>query len=273
MKPEITVILRVNAKHQRENMEAVYEGFKTLGIPAVFQGANVPIKTKRAAIWGWRLGEELRAKGHDILVCEHGYISDRFKYTSLGWNGLNGHATHAPAHDDNGERFRAIGGVIHPWKYNPDAPVLLLGQLKNDQSLQGLDIEKTYNEWVKKIGKPVIYRPHPVGVQRGVHINVKGVEMSQGTLYEALDNCSYALAFNSNSLVDALMYGVPAVAMDRGSMVYEICGKGLNHVIRPDREETLHKLAWTQWTLEEIATGKPLERLFNEKLHKPLYRQ
>lgn len=55
MRPEVTVILRVNAKHQRENMESVYEGFRSLGISAVFQGANVSIKTKRVAIWVWRL--------------------------------------------------------------------------------------------------------------------------------------------------------------------------------------------------------------------------
>lgn len=266
MKPEVTVILRVNAKHQRDNMEAVYEGFRSLGIPAAFQGANVPIKTKRVAIWGWRIGEDLIKRGHTVLCAEHGYIGDRFKYTSLAWNGLNGHGVHAIHKGDNGERFAEHGGVIHPWKHNPDAPVLLLGQLKNDQSLQGLDIEKVYNDWIRKSERPVIFRPHPVAVKRGVHLNIKGAEVSQGTLYEALDNCSYALAFNSNSLCDAIMYGVPAVAMDKGSMVSSICGENIGHIIRPEREKTLHALAWKQYTLNEIASGWPLKSLWDMKL-------
>lgn len=266
MKPEVTVILRVNAKHQRDNMESVYEGFRSLGIPAVFQGANVPIKTKRIAIWGWRLGQELRAKGHDILVCEHAYIGDRFKYTSLGWNGLNGHATFPEYPNDGGKRFQEVGGVIHPWKHNHDAPVLLLGQLKNDQSLQGQDIEKVYNDWIRKSDRPVIFRPHPVAVKRGIHLNIKGAEISQGTLYEAFDNCSYALCYNSNSSVDAIMYGVPTVCMDKGSMVSSICGENIGHIIRPERENTLHSLAWKQFTLDEIASGWPLKSLLDMEL-------
>lgn len=266
MKPEVTVILRVNAKHQRDNMEAVYEGFRSLGIPAVFKGANVPIKTKRIAIWGWRLGQELRAKGHDILVCEHAYVGDRREYTSLGWNGLNNYACFPSYPEDGGERFKAIGGEIHPWKYQDDKPVLLLGQLKNDQSLKGEDIEKIYREWVRRIDRPVIFRQHPEAIKRGIYLNVPNTIPSEGTLYEAFDNCSYALAFNSNSLLDAVMYGVPAVAMDKGTMAWGLCGENIGHIIRPEREKRLYEIAHTQWTLDEIATGEPLKKLWEMEI-------
>ena len=267
MKPEITVILRIRAKHQTENMEAIRDGFKALGVPVVLQGANVPIKTKHVALWGWRLGKELRDQGYEVMVAEHGYIGDRFKHTSLAWNGLNGYGTFAEYPDD-AERFTAHGGEILPWKYNDDAPALLLGQLKDDQSLKGENIESLYNEWVRKSDRPVIYRPHPVMQAKGMAFSIKAEE-SQGTLREALDKCSYALAFNSNSLVDALMYGVPAVAMDRGSMVHRLCGEGLGHIIRPKREKVLYSLAWKQFTLDEIAKGWPLEHLWRLRLGNP----
>lgn len=63
------------------------------------------IRTKYVACWGWRLGQHLRYKGHEVLVMERGYLGDRFAWTSLGWNGLNGRSTVPEAPEDGGERF------------------------------------------------------------------------------------------------------------------------------------------------------------------------
>lgn len=266
-KPEITVIRCVNTVQQNAHCDAVISGLEKIGIPYAYnKGATLPVKTDKAIMWGWKWSNYWRERHKSVIVMEHGYIGDRFKYTSLAWNGLNGHGIHGVHKGDNGERFAEHGGIIHPWKHNPDAPVLLLGQLKNDQSLQGLDIEKVYNDWIRKSDRPVIFRPHPVAVKRGVHLNIKGAEVSQGTLYEALDNCSYALCYNSNSSVDAIMYGVPTVCMDKGSMVASLCGENIGHIIRPEREKTLHALAWKQYSLEEISQGWPLEKLWNMEL-------
>lgn len=193
MRPEITIIRTFNTHQQRDFCESLMAGFDKLGIPYKFQsGAALPVHTDKIAIWGYKWAKYWMEKGKNALVGEMGYIGDRYKYVSLAWNGLNGHGVHGVHKSDNGQRFAEHGGVIHPWKHNPDAPVLLLGQLKNDQSLQGKDIEKVYNDWIRKSERPAIFRHHPVAVKRGVHLNIKGAEISQGTLYEALDNC-YAI--------------------------------------------------------------------------------
>jgi hypothetical protein len=266
MKPEITVIRCYNTISQNSHCDAVICALKKLGVPYVYsKGAALPIKTKKVIVWGWKWAKYWREQGKDVLVMEYGYIGDRKKYSSFAWNGLNGYGKFALWPNDGGARFAEQGGVIRDWRYNDDAPVLLLGQLKSDQSLQGVDIEKRYNEWVRKIDRDVVYRPHPEMVRRGIHMNVRGVALSQGTLHEALDNCSYSIAFNSNSLLDSVMYGVPAVAMDTGSMATELCGEAINHVVRPERERRLHEIAWCQFTLEEIAKAWPLRKLLEMK--------
>lgn len=267
MRPEITIIRTFNTPQQRDFCESLMAGFDKLGIPYKFQsGATMPVHTDKIAIWGYKWAKYWMEKGKNALVGEMGYIGDRRKYISLGWNGLNNYAAFPCYPDDGGERFKQVGGDIHHWKFQDEKPVLLLGQLKNDQSLQGLDIEKLYNDWVKKINRPVIFRQHPEAIKRGIYLNVPNTIPSEGTLYEAFDNCSYALAFNSNSLLDAVMYGIPAVAMDKGTMAWGLCGENIGHIIRPEREKTLHALAWKQYTLNEMASGWPLKTLWEMEL-------
>lgn len=267
MRPEITIIRTFNTPQQRDFCESLMAGFDKLSIPYKFQsGATLPVYTDKIAIWGYKWAKYWMEKGKNALVGEMGYIGDRHKYASLGWNGLNNYADFPSYPDDGGKRFKAIGGVIHPWKFQDDKPVLLLGQLKSDQSLKGEDIEKLYREWVRRIGRPVIFRQHPESIKRGIYLNVPNTIPSEGTLYEAFDNCSHALAYNSNSLLDAIMYGIPAVAMDKGTMAWGLCGENIGHIIRPEREKRLYEIAHTQWTLDEIATGESLKKLWNMKL-------
>lgn len=270
MRPEITIVRRVSTKSQNDHCEAMCEGLKTIGIPFVYNKTlSMPIKTKKLSMWGWKVGSELRAKGHDILVMEHAYIGDRKHYTSLGWNGLNGHAQFPEYPDDGGKRFQEIGGVINPWRENPNGYVLILGQLKGDASLYGFDAETGYNKWVRELlkrGERVLFRHHPESIKHKRQWDIKGAEISQGSLQEALDGCKYAIVYNSNSAVDAILNGTPCVAMDKGSMVYELCGKGIGDIIRPDREKVLNQVAHSQWTLSEIATGEPLKKLFEVEL-------
>lgn len=270
MKPEITVIRRFTAHNAQ--CEAMCEGLKAIGVPFSYNKTmSQPVITRKISMWGWKVGREFREKGHGILVMEMGYIGDRKKYISLGWNGLNGHASFPEYPDDNGERFRAIGGELRPWKEPDDKkPVLILGQFKGDASLYGFDGDIEYSKWARELlkrGERVLYRPHPESLKHPTRsFHVRGAGISTGSLQQALDEAKYVIGWNSNSLLDAVLNGTPAVAMDKGSMVYELAGKGIGDIITPDRTEWAHRIAFTQWTLEEISTGKPLIKLFGGKI-------
>jgi len=76
-----------------------------------------------------------------------------------------------------------------------------------------------------------------------------------------LEAARYAVTFNSNSGVDAALAGVPVVAMDEGSMAWQVAGHRIGEIVFPDREKWAHDLAFAQWDVEEITSGEAWEHL------------
>lgn len=257
-----SIVASLRAKHQVDHQKALHNGLKKLGIDSLMIGSADPVRTKFVACWGWRKGRELRESGHEVLVMERGYIGDRFKYTSLGWNGLNGHAEFPDYEYDNGERFRVHNIDIKPWKKGGEY-ALILGQVPNDASLQGKDMGPWYEEKAREITLthdiPVHFRAHPDVRRKGITQVVKGTVPSIGTLQDALNDAVFAVTYNSNSAVDSIINGVPCVLGDKGSMAHDMCGKKIGDIIMPDRTEWAHKLACLQWTMAEIESGEALK--------------
>lgn len=259
---QVAVIVSPRAPHQIAHQAAMADGLRSIGIEPVMSLGGAP-KKKHVAVWGWRQGKILRQRGHEVLVMERGYLGDRFKWTSLGWNGLNGHATFPEAPDDC-SRFDAHFSM-KPWKQGGDY-VLILGQVPGDASLQGRDLMPLYTEWAKEAaqayGLPVHFRMHPKAAEKGYRQKPAGTVESTGTLDEALAGARTAICFNSNSAVDAVLAGVPTVTMDRGSMAWEVTGHQIGSLMKPDRRAWASRLAWRQWSLDEIASGEALRSLF-----------
>lgn len=258
----IDIIASPLARHQIDAANALESGLLSHGMDCRVIGSSRILKSKTVACWGWRKGKQLRDAGKNVLVMERSYIGDRFHYYSLGWNGLNGHATFPEYHDDGGVRFKSHGGIIKPWKKDGKY-VLILGQVKNDASLQGMDIKDWYLEIAEKAkvhGLPVYFRPHPDSVRRGGYDNI-GIPELKGTLDEALSGAKFTIAFNSNSCLDSILAGVPCYAGDKGTMAWDLCMKDIGEIIYPERESVVHKIAFTQWTLDEIANGLPIKGL------------
>lgn len=258
-----TVISSQRAPHQLAHQNAVIEGLQALGVRAYAAYSYEGAQTKFIACWGWRLGSAMRARGHEVLVLERGYIGDRFKMTSLAWNGLNGHAKFAPGIDDGGARFREHA-QLKPWKDGGDY-ALILGQVPRDASLRGRNLVPWYVQTaaqIKKIhGLKVKFRQHPDVTKKKYRQFVAGAELSTGALEDELAGAAFTVCYNSNSSVDSILAGVPCVVDDRGSMAYEVCGHTLHDVVRPYREPWAHALAWKQWDLEEIRSGAALRGL------------
>lgn len=260
----VTIIASPNSELQTTHQFALAQGLERSGIKAIKTHTPHGIRTPAVACWGWRLGRKLRAARHEVLVMERGYLGDRFKWTSLGWNGLNGHA-YFPNVESDPSRFQAHF-EMKPWKHDGQY-VLIMGQVPGDASLQGLDMRPHYQRWAtqaaKTYGLPVKYRPHPKAAERGIVYPVKGAEVLDGTLEEAFAGAALAICYNSNSSVDAVIAGVPTVTMDRGSMAWDVTSHRIGEIVRPDRKEWAAKLAWKQWSMDEIAMGLPVKPLFN----------
>jgi hypothetical protein len=252
----ITVIASQKAAHQVTHQAALIEGLKAHGISAIAAPNSYNIKTKCVACWGWKIGKRLRAAGHDVLVMERGYLGDRFKWTSLAWNGLNGHGEF-PKFDSSTDRFEKNFNM-KPWQSTGDY-VLIMGQVPGDESLQGRDLMSWYADAAKVAQtvyqKPVIFRPHPEAIRKGFKQKIVGFENCTLPLEDSLAFAHAAITFNSNSAVDAVVQGVPVVAYDKGTMAWEVAGKKIGEIKTPCRKNWASALAWKQWAIDEIASG------------------
>lgn len=211
-------------------------------------------------VWGWRRGlkAQQRWPGRPVLVMERGYVGDRFLWTSLGWNGLNGHAKFPkPPPNQLIDRFRLHFGHPRPWATR-QGYALILGQVPSDAACRGVNLATKYRGWASQLkaeGWNVKFRPHPKAQRLSLGFPIS--MFTRGTLEEALAGAAFSVSWNSNSSVDSVLQGVPSVTLDRGAMAYPVTSHMLSHpIIMPAREDWASQLAWCQWLPEELATGE-----------------
>lgn len=240
--------------HQREWGALLAEGLAAHNVEPVFVEAGRDASTTVVVCWGWRIGQRYRDRGHEVLVAERGYVGDRFYWTSLGWNGLNGRADFRNAGKDGDRWARHFSGFLSDWRER-SGPTVIMGQVPNDTALLGIN----YQAWLNKTAAALpgaLFRPHP-----GAPAVRCGLPLADGDLAAVLEIAGRVVVFNSNSATDAVLAGVPTVTIDPGAMAWPVAGQGLNETVSPDRTQWCNELAWTQWAPEEIRRGDAWEHI------------
>lgn len=214
------------------------------------------------ACWGWRRGQLLRRNGNNILVFERGYLGDRFQWTSVAWNGLNGRADFCLPEEVSSDRFNQYF-TMKPWK-DDGKNIIIMGQVMGDASLNGKNLTKFYESVAKELKdyyrRPVYFRPHPMALKKQ-NAFMPDIPIIGGDLDAALSDAFLVVTFNSNSAVDAVMNGIPALCFDIGCMAYSVTGHTVKDRIFPDREKWAARLAHCQWTQDELKSGAYWPRL------------
>lgn len=196
--------------------------------------------------------------GGRVLVCERGYVR-RDRYVSLGWDAINGRADFC--NDDvPDDRWLALGIKLKQWKRR-SGPVLVCGQVPWDASVQHHDhiawCRETMAELTRR-GYDAVFRPHPVALKRGGAFEVDGRVSENRFIKHDLAEASAVVTFNSNSAVDSVISGIPAIAMDIGSMAWSVAGHSLgdlDNLPMPDRKQWVNSIAYAQWTVDELRDG------------------
>ena len=222
--------------------------------------------------WGGRSLYPHKNKCKDFLMMEAAYLEPRVDKNhwplniSLGYNGLNGKATFVNKGKDSSRWDKLFNdGRLKEWRKGGTF-ILVTGQVPGDQSIRSLNVN--YPDICKKVcaetDHSVLFKPHP----RGPMIEIKGSRAKVTTvkLDQLLRSCIAVVTVNSNSGVDSVINGVPVLALDKGSMCWDICMKDytqLSNIEYPDRQQWLNELAWCQWFPEEISSGDAWEHLKN----------
>ncbi len=165
------------------------------------------------------------------------------------------------------DRLDALGVEIQERRRVKGLSVLLAGQVSGD-SAHGMDGAK-YRKWVEHTIKTlravcdseIVWRAHQDDPWRAEGVDGYSDARTE-TLAEALEKSWLLVTYNSTSGLEALISGLPVVA--EGPAVYGALAHRLNQFAKigpPDPKalrELLARIAYTQFTLEELATGTPI---------------
>ena len=245
-------ILPRSHDHARRNHEAMRRGLQRHGITPVS-----PETCDVLIAWGVHQQEQIQAcvdRGGHYLVMEAGHVGDRLRYTSCGWDGLAGRGRYPDAPD--GDRWgRLFGGLMRPWRTS-GSYALLIGQVPTDAAVADLP---SFQAWANKTvldlhGYEVVYRPHPLSA--GTFCPPGARLAKPAPLSADLADAACVVAYSSTASIEAVLFGVPTVTMSRGAMAWPVTSHVIGDLLTPDRTAWAHRLAYAQWSLDELASGE-----------------
>ena len=169
-----------------------------------------------------------------------------------------------------------------PWKTDGDY-ILLCMQKVGDASLRGADIfswtEQTVKEIRQHTERQIIVRPHPLYRKKTQHANCKetvceyfNVQWQEADvtqkgfvpIQKQLQNAWCTVTYSSGTGIDAVLNGIPNIACDTGSMVYDVSSTDIKQVEQPyrgDKKVWTNKIAHCQWSIEEFESGECWEHV------------
>lgn len=257
------------ANHHNYAIEHFSKGLKVHGVPhQVIPYYDIP---ECDLLVGWG-GSTIFGKENicqDYIMMEAAYLEPRITSNnwplniSLGYNGLNGRADFLNKGKD-GSRWEKNynDGRLLPWTEQEDY-ILVTGQVLGDKSLRtvSVDYTKIIGTLKQHTDLPIVFKPHP----KGTGVSPPGCTIDTRPLTILLKKAKAVVTINSNSGVDALVYGVPVLALDEGAMYWDVALKQFTELTGKiktfDRTAWLHELSWCQWFPEEIASGESWEHL------------
>ena len=234
--------------------DAFCEGLKQLGYK-VFDKHFSPDPGDVLVTWNLHGNRENTASAFsNVLVCENGYMGsddeDR-QYYAIARGGHNG-SGYWPEGDES--RWSRMGIDIKPWRTDGEH-ILVCGQRGIGSKL--MRSPSRWHEAMAKVlsqvtDRPIKVRPHP------------GRKPNPIALAKDMEGAWAIVVWSSSVAGKALIKGIP-VYYQAPHHVLDICMENtVKNIDLPkykDRLQGFRRMAWAQWTIEEIATGEPFRRL------------
>jgi hypothetical protein len=132
---------------------------------------------------------------------------------------------------------------------------------------------QTYDAIRKHTDRPIIFRPHPrcrlPAIEHGLKYVYRQEPRQLTGTYDDFDldfeNIWATVSWSSNPGIHSVIEGVPAF-VGPDSLAYDVAAHNLADIENRDtqihnRQQWINDLAWTEYTVEEIAQGLPLDSL------------
>lgn len=193
-----------------------------------------------------------------ILKCDRERKGNKNNYYQVGYDCIKGLGIY---YNENmpDDRFKKLNIELAPWRES-NKNCLMFGQLPFGIGTQHIDIRAWYRYclmYFKDNRISVFYCEHPNVEHAFTHSKYKIKNISYKERTDP--KIGFAISFSSNAIVDAIVNGIPPIAVSRLSPAYKICTNDMrdyNNIKLFDRERWLSDMAYTQWTINEMESGE-----------------
>ena len=253
---------------------ALEQGIKNTGFSVVDSGQDVDVIW--SVLWHGRMQanqiiyNQCRAKRKPVMIIEVGNLI-RGTTWRISLDHIHGLGIFGNSENLDQARPKTLGVELKPVDDDRNNKILIACQHERSLQWEG---QSSMAEWVKQkvaeirkfTDKSVVVRPHP---RSPVSLNIQGVTVEQQkkilNSYDSFDiDYKYHCVINHNSgpAVQAAISGIPVIC-DHTSLAFDVSDviENINRPILPDRTQWFVKLCHTEWTVQEISTGVPIQRL------------
>lgn len=200
----------------------------------------------------------------------------------VGINGfLNRDALWGDNVDRPSDRWESLGIKYDGWKNNKGnaGKIVIALQLAGDASLRNCNINEWCMDTVRALrvhtDRPIEIRTHPGVSEKGMgnheelfkafaFANFKDVTFINGKevpWQEHIQDAYCVVSYSSGMSIDAVIHGVPVIAVDEGNFAYNVGEtklkniESLNLAPEPEVLQWLYNLAYCQWKPSEMEDG------------------
>jgi hypothetical protein len=255
---------------------AIRAGLDRIGIEHTSMDSSADVAVIWSMLWAGRMKpnqqiwELYRATDRPVIVAEVGMLRRGLTW-KLGINGTGLTADYGRELVPN--RVNQLGLTLKPWNESGYNIVIACQRSDSEQWARQPPTVAWLTETARKIrqhsDKPIVIRPHP----RQRISNIPGCVIESpkpipGT-YDSFDydqclKTTWAVInHNSGPGSQAIINGVPAF-VGKSSLAAPVGNLDISQIenpLRPDRTQWIEQLAHTEWTITEIESGTPLQRL------------
>lgn len=264
------------AKNSAPVFDAFRQGVRALSLSASAHDLNADVAVIWSMVWAGRMKmnqmiwQTFRSSGRPVIVLEIGLLQRGLTW-KMGINGTGSSAHWGQGKDPN--RAKKLDIALSPWRKDGEH-ILIAMQRTDSEQWDGMPRAEIWlNQLVgtlrQNTKRPILVRPHPR--QKIVIPETCRLQMPEkiSNTYDDFDydhglkNAWAVINWNSGPGPISVIKGIPAF-VGHSSLAAPVANLDFDLIENPrmpDRDSWALDLAHTEWTLEEIATGLPLERL------------
>lgn len=251
--------------------QAFETGLKRAGFDVLLRSPDRAKPGDVLVIWNRYAGNhdiacQFEKQGGRVLVAENGYVGrggtpPKFDVHPKGPQPGHYYALAEGYHNGAGrwpsggpERWQALGIELRPWRTTGDHVLICPNRSfgVGEQVMHADWAQRCADRIRKQTKRPVRVRAHP------------GNDSPKRPLSDDLAGAWAVIVWSSSCAIHALVDGYPTYIEAPFQVVKGASATGpIDSPVMPDRLPHLERMAWAQWTCDEITRGEPFAHLLS----------